>query len=239
MKFRNRTIPDAGKALRAWVHTFSRTIDQDPQRFGLTADDAALIMAEANHYLGAAIRAGRPGTRTKVTVRARNDARTRMLSVIRPYVALIKANPEVESWDKEVLGIAMTDRRKSQTPVPCESPTLYVLGGTALEHRVRFVDPAHGGRRGRPRGVTHVLIFRAIGERGTTNPSDAQYLGAFTRSLIRVKYLPTDAGRTVTYFGAWLMASGEQGAWSLPVSLMVAGAGPAEAESPVALAKAA
>jgi hypothetical protein len=236
MKYRNRTIPDSGKALRDWVHTFSRHVDQDPQRFGLTADDAALIMAEANNYLQAAILAERPGTRTKITVRRRNDARKQMLSVIRPYVALIKANPEVESWDKVGLGLAMPNRRKSPTPVPCETPALQVRGGTALEHRVDFFDLAHDGRRGKPNSVTHVLIFRAIGERGTTNPNDAQYLGAFTRSRIRVKYLPKDAGRTVTYFGAWLMASGKQSAWSLPVSLMVAGAGPVECVEPQRLA---
>ena len=232
MNYRNRTIPDAGKQLRSWVHTFSRQIDQDPQRFGLTAEDAALIMAEANNFLEAAILAERPGTRTKPAVRRRNDARKQMLSVIRPYVALIKANPEIESWEKQELGIAMTDRRKSPTPVPCESPALQVRGGTALEHRVDFFDPAHDGRRGKPDGVTHVLIFRAIGERGTTNPNDAQYLGAFSRSRIRLKYLPKDAGRTVTYFGAWLMASGQQSAWSLPKSLMVAGAGPVECDEP-------
>lgn len=239
MRIRNRTIPDSGKALRAWVHAFSRLIHQNPQRYGLTANDAAMILAEANQYLEAAILAERPGTRTRVTVRRRNDARKQMLSVIRPYVALIKANPDVASWAKVKLEIAMSNRRKSPTPLPCEAPALSVLGGKPLEHRVRFVDPNRGWRRGRPHGVTHVVIFRAVGERNTVNPNDAQYLGAFSRSIIRVQYLPVDAGKTVTYFGAWLMASGQQGAWSVPVSLMIAGRGPVEVKPSAGLAMAA
>lgn len=239
MKFRNRTIPDAGKPLRSWVHAFSRQVNKDPARFGLTADDAALILAEANRFLEAAILADRPGTRTKITVSARNDARKRMLAVIRPYVALIKANPDVSVHDKHSLGIAMSNRRKSPTPLPFGRPALYVRGGTALEHRVDVVDPDHDGRRGKPTGVTHVVIFRAVGERRTMNPDDARYVGAYSRSRIRMAYLPPDAGKTVTYFGAWLMASGRQSAWSLPASLMVAGTQPAEPAGSAEFARAA
>ena len=226
MAYRNRTIPDSDPKLRAFVHSFSRTVAKDPGRYGLTPEDAAYLVHEANLFINASILATRPGTRTSPTIRAKNDAKARVLDVFRPCINTLRANLEL-GWQKWwELGIVVEKRqRKSALPPPLYAPVLNIMGSKHGGHEILYRDREHLRRRGKPKGATHLVLLNHIGPQRIMNPKLARYAGAYTRRPIRIEYEPDEAGQVATYFGAWLMASGEQSPWSLPVSMIVAGAG--------------
>lgn len=226
MAFRNRTVPANEKALRRFVYNFSRLVQSDPAQYGLEPADAMRLMDEADLYLEAAFTAGRPGTRTRVTVRAKNDAKRRVVPVFRSYAAIVKANPEVAIWNKVQLGIVVDGaRRKSPTPPPMAAPILSLRQGSAGVHELLYHDANHMSRRSKPKGATHLILLSHVSERGITDPNRARYLGALTRQPIRIEYTAEEAGLVATYFGAWLMASGRQTPWSLPVTMIIPGSG--------------
>lgn len=224
MASRNRTVPSNEKELRRFVYNFSRLVQADPARYGLDSADAMRLMNEADLYLQASFTAIRPISRTSPAVRAKNVAKARAVPVFRSYAAIVKANPDVPVWDKVELGIVVEkQRRKSPTPPPFAAPTLGIRGGTVGVHEIIYRDSEHLSRRAKPKGVTHLVLLRHVGDRAIADPSRAQYVGAFTRFPIRLSYVPPQAGQVVTYFAAWLTSSGRQTAWSLPVSMMIGG----------------
>ena len=79
-------------------------------------------------------------------------------------------------------------------------------------------------RRGKPVGVSHVVILRHVGPGPISDVREARFLGAFKRWPIVVHGRSEDAGQTATYFAAWLISSGSQSPWSAPVSMTVVGA---------------
>lgn len=226
MASRNRTVPANEKELRRFVYNFSRLVQDDLARYGLEPADAVRLMDDANAYLAAAFTAGRPATRTRVTVRARNEVKRRVLPVFRSYAAIVKANPDVAVWDKVQLGIVVDGpRRKSPIPPPIAAPILSLRRGSAAIHELLYHDANHLSRRSKPKGATHLILLSHVGEQSINDPSNAQYLGAFTRQPIRIEYTAEKARLVATYFGAWLMPSGRQTPWSLPVTMIIGGSG--------------
>lgn len=226
MAYRNRTIPDSDPQLRAFVYSFSRTVAKDPARYGLTPEDAALLVHEADLFINASILATRPGTRTKPTIRAKNDARVRVLGVFRQAINIIRADVSI-GWDRrKELGIVTEQRaRLSATPAPIVPPTLKIKSAATGGHTIRYSETQHQTRRGKPKRATHLVLLCHIGDRAVMDPKAARYRGAYSRQPIRIEFEPDEVGRVATYFGAWLMPSGEQSPWSLPVTMIIGGSG--------------
>jgi hypothetical protein len=224
MAYRNRTIPDSDKGVRRFVYGFSRGVAAQPETYGFDAERAAELVILADELIGKSITAIRPGSRTPVAVRAKNDCKKRVLAVFRAAVNEIKANPAVEDWQRVNLDIVVEkSRRKSALPPPDMPPSLTIAKSGNGFHAIGFADTSHPGRRGRPRGATHLLLMRYVGEEPIADWTRAQFQGLHTRKPVRVNYAAADAGRVATYFAAWVTSTGEQSGWSVPVSMMIAG----------------
>lgn len=224
MEHRNRSIPERDSELVHWCKEFTRQIDENPAGFGFTQQDVDAMVALSEELMQSYTIAVQPGTRTSVAIRAKNECRKRALESFRSYVRRVKANPDVPVEALKGLGLVQDGReRSSPTPPPERAPVLNIVGGGVLKHRIWFRDSAELERRGKPRGVTHIVVLRHVGEQPELDWRNAQYLGVFTRTPIKVSYLPKDAGLTATYFAAWITAAGEHSGWSPGTSMMIAG----------------
>jgi hypothetical protein len=79
-------IPDSDREFASMARVFAENIEREPGRYLLSADDAAIISREAQAFRDALALSMWPGTRTKVTVMRKNEARQRTERVIRRYV---------------------------------------------------------------------------------------------------------------------------------------------------------
>ena len=76
--------------------------------------------------------------------------------------------------------------------------------------------------RGKPVGVTQLLLFVHVGTDPVFDASLAQLHGLFTRNPVAVGFDEADDGKVATYFARWATLKGETGPWSLPVSMRIA-----------------
>jgi hypothetical protein len=103
-------------------------------------------------------------------------------------------------------------------------PQLIVLSSPSGSHVIRYRDPLVP-MKAKPRGVSHFLLFAAIGEKPDMRRTHARLLGAYTRRPFEIMY-PMGCGLEglyVTYYGRWLTTRGEMSPWSRPVSKIIGG----------------
>lgn len=123
---------------------FAGGIEQHPEHYMLSADDAAGITDAVKAFRSALAVSLRPGTRTKLTIMTKDERRAEAERVIRKYAKLIRANEDVSAVDKQRLGVRERPKRAKRRACPQTPPY------------VRFVrsERGQGGGRGR-----HVLEF--------------------------------------------------------------------------------
>lgn len=227
MAKRNRTIPDDEAGIRRFVYRCSRAVNNDPAVYHLTQDDADLLMAEADALIDASIAASRYGVHTTRSIVHRNGVKKRVLATFRTYVQRVRGYRDISEADLYNFGITVRPARKSPIPTPASRPELRVKVRDAFAHEISYRRQGPFGRH-KPRGATHMVLLCHVGETAGIpggDPANLRYVGAFTRTPIRVTQRPGDGGKTATYLAAWLTSTGEQSPWSNPVSMQILGGG--------------
>jgi hypothetical protein len=189
-------IPTKDGDLDAWANNFADLITATPALYGLTPAEALSIQTEVDAWNVAYPLAINPGTRTPVTVSAKNAAKIAMTIICRTFASQVRINPGVADADKLDLGLNLPNNSPSPIPTPPTFPLLDIASAGPLIHVMRFADNTTPDSRRKPDGAVAMQLFAV--DSG-------------------------DLGETASYAARWVNRKGEPGPWSAPISFVIAG----------------
>ena len=221
-------LPDSDSGKKRWMERFITQIESDPQRYGF--DDRRIF-----EYTQRTIRtfikacdAASPGMRSPSLTSAKNNARKAAVEMCRDIAMRLKWDPTLTNEEKRSLGIHIDEAPSEEAQLPEGAlrgtlgfPTLIVQSSPSGGHVIRYKDLTTS--KAKPRGVSHFLLFAAIGEKPNMRRTHARLLGAYTKRPFEIMY-PMDCGIErlyVTYYGRWLTTRGEMSPWSQGVSKII------------------
>jgi hypothetical protein len=216
-------IPKPDEQLRQWAQHFSDVINASPSAYALSLTDAANIKRSNDNFQAAYVIASTPATRTQVTVQAKNACRNAMLSTLRAYYEMIQISPGVTDANKIKAGIWVRSQARSRRLAPESQPILELIGATPGQWTLRFADATTPNKRGKPAGAKGLQLFVAIGNNAAADPTEARFLGTFTKQPVAVNFKAADAGQRARLWARWQGIRGDVGPWSNSVSMQVVG----------------
>lgn len=198
-------IPNRDTDLATWSDNFSTLITANPSLYGLLAADALTISGVVAPWLTAYSAAVNPGTRTPVTVNAKNVARSSMLVVVRPYSRQIVNNAGVADADKVDLGLNVPSASRTPIPVPMTSPLISIMAATPGGFTVRFQDPnSPSTTRSKPFGARSVQYNIGYAVAPIVDPADTTLAVNVSTQPFFLQTDPAQAGKIATIFARWV-----------------------------------
>lgn len=230
MHRRKPYLPDSDVGKKSWMEQFITQIERDPDRYGF--DDARMFeyyQRTIRTFIKAVEAVRSPLLHTPGAVRAKNDARKEAVALCRRMAMSIKWDPSISDDEKRSLGINIDEAPAERAKLPEGRihgakgyPRLVVLNSPNGGHVIRYGDPT-SPKRAKPKGVSHMLLFGAIGENRVMGLAHARLLGAYTNRTFEIVY-PSSCGLEglyVTYYGRWLTTRGEMSPFSPGISKII------------------
>ncbi len=238
-------LPDSDLGKMHWMEKFVTTLELNPERFGF--DDPRefeYVQRTIRTFITLAAAVNAPGKRCGTLVTEKNNARKAAVELCRGIAMRLKWDPSLSDIEKSHLGLCVEadDPRpaalpKGVLPGSLGHPSLQVISSYNGGHLIKYSDSTSPSRA-KPKGVSHLLLFAAIGDAigaatgdthrhpSTAVPmpvSQARLLGAFTKRPFEILY-PGGCGlegRRVTYWGRWLTTRGDMSPWSMPCTRVI------------------
>jgi hypothetical protein len=233
-------LPESDEQFRQVAESFARSIANDPERFNVSAEDSDYLSRVVQRFSDAMRKSAPAGTKNRVAVVGKNQARKEAASLIRTIANMIRADVTISAADKVAVHIKQRPTKTHRRRCPNTAPALRLKARTDLncsggvQHVIEFRDGfATGdishlglrsmtGRRAKPPGVVRIeLYFDVIDPNAEppTHPSQAStgwpmYLQSFTRSPMVVEFPLPAAPMRIVYWARWAGSTGEQGPWS-------------------------
>jgi hypothetical protein len=195
---------------------FSQKIDQTPELFGLTKDQASLYASVNATYATAYLKAIDPDTRTKANVRGKNTARAALRTAASNLAKIIDGTPTVTDEQKIELGLAVR-RKPSPSPIITSAPFVKLVSVNGRQVVAEFQQDS--AKRGKPKGVSGVSIFSHYGEQPPVDPSGWQFEAISGRTRVTLNLNATESAGKVWISAFWFNARKQAGPASLPISI--------------------
>jgi hypothetical protein len=161
----------------------------------------------------------------------KNQARTKAVAMCRSIAMRLKVDPTLTDLEKVSFGLHLNSALAQAAKLPKGAhpgmvgfPSLTVRNSPNGGHVIFYSDKTSELKR-KPKGVSHLLLFAAIGEKPKMRPTHARLLGAYTKRPFEIMY-PAGCGLEglyVTYYGRWLTTRGEMSPFSPGVSVIIGG----------------
>lgn len=217
-------IPKADAMFAAWLLNFATVIDANPGNFGLQAADADAITAVQLAFQTAFNAATDPGTRTSVTVAAKNAARANAEEVVRPYSVQISLSSVVSDANKTLAGVTLRNTIPTPIPAPVDAPVLSIQSAIPGVATIGYRVPGSTSKA-KPAGCIGVEVWTSAGTVAAVDPAQTSYAFTATKAPTRLDIAPGDVGKTITVFARFTTRSGpggkaQVGPWSLPLTFV-------------------
>jgi hypothetical protein len=207
-------VPPKDADFALWADNFATLITANPSTYGLDAIAAAAIQAENDAFQAAFTLATNPGTRTPVTVAAKDSARITCQALMRVYASQIRINPGVLNSDKIDLGLNLPNPIPSPIPVPTSFPVLSLVQAAPLTHQFKYQDSVLAVGKAKAPGALQMELRAFIGVAAGTDPETFVTKQWATKSPFLVVWDAGDAGKLATYACRWVTRRGLAGPWS-------------------------
>lgn len=215
-------IPPRDTEFAAWLDNFSTLITASPATYGLIAADAVVIAAQ-NTAFGAALTAATGmGTRSPVTVAAKNVAKINALAIVRPYAQQVSLNAGVIVDDKIALGVNPRTNTPTPIPAPTQAPILSIVGATPLQHTLRFAPTDSPTSRGKPFGAMTMQLFALASATAVTDQAALAFVAQITKNPVAVDWDAGDTGKQAYYAARFVTRAGLVGPWSDIINFTIA-----------------
>jgi hypothetical protein len=156
-----------------------------------------------------------PATRTKLTVQAKDTARTalekRIRLVIKEY---INFNHMVSDEDRDGLGLPIYKDTRTPAPVATKAPDFDVDTSVIGHVGISFYEKEGDHKRGKPPGQHCVEIASAILDTPPTRWDQLIYSAVDTHSPYTFSFENDQRGKTLYFALRWENTRGEKGPWS-------------------------
>lgn len=218
-------IPPTDAGFSDWLLNFSTLLTAAPATYGLAAPDAVAVDAENTAYQAAYIAAIDPGTRTSVTVAAKDAARASAEAVVRPFAVAISQNAAVLNDDKVAIGVTVRSTTPTPIPAPVVAPTLSLISAIIGQAQVQAKQGASTSKA-KPEGCIAIEVRRSIGVVAATDPAQLVTYGDFGKTPFLVGFGAEDRGKVCTLSARYKTRSGpagkaQSGPWSELLSFTV------------------
>lgn len=215
-------IPSSDAALLAWSANFDTIITANPTDYGLIAGQATAYDVLNDAYAAAYAAAVNPGTRTPVTVAAKDVARANLVASARQLAQIARKYPGITNDLLSDAGLTVPDPIPSPIPAPTTVPVLSLIASGSLSQVLRFRDSVLSNPRSKPDGVTSLQLFVKIGTEAPASPADCTFVGNFSRMPMTVSFDGADALKNAYYIARWINAKGQTGPQSDVLTVTIA-----------------
>lgn len=225
-------MPDDDPGKRTWMERFLRVIETDPPHFGF--HDPVMFeyfQRTLRTFVDAVREVSNKGTRSTCAVVSKNQARKKAVDLCREHAMRLKFDPTLTDAEKSTLGLNVVTAAPEAAKLPPGAlpgvvgrPELAVTNSPNGGHVIKYKDGVSGSKA-KPKGVSHLLLYGAIGEKPKMPVKFARLMGAYTKRPFEVMY-PEGCGLEglyVTYYARWLTTRGEISPWSRGVSVIIGG----------------
>ncbi len=242
--------PRRQQELAARLVAFAGGISRNPAKYRRTKSEAAEIRKAVDAFVKTLKVASRPVTKTRPTVREKDNKRETAERVHSKYYNLIKADPQITDSDKVAIGVLPVNPERTPISVPVTVPLINAIGASPHKHTLRFTnggtmkaheDGRSGERARKPHGAMFIQLYVAIGRvaGGETDSgnggeggaggiserllprSEAREVGLFTKNPIHVEHKTENNGKQAVYWARWISPTGDPGGWSQPTSMAI------------------
>lgn len=204
-------IPAQDGDLLTWSINFNTQLTAAPTSIGLVAGDATAYDALHDTYAAAYAAAIDPGTRTSVTIAAKDAARAALVTKARSLMNIAQAFPGTTNGERALFGMNIPDPLPSPIPVPSAKPVCSVEDILNLEHVIRVRDEATPTSNAKPAGTIGAEVWCKIGPTPPVSIADCFYVGLLTRFPYSVSHDPLNARKDAYYITRFINAVGETG----------------------------
>jgi hypothetical protein len=231
-----RLIPNGDAEFAQKARLFANRVSRDPQRYGISTQDAETMKIAATRF-DAAFQKARYGERgSRTASKEKNLARAEAARIYKRCVKIIRLNEDLDNAALIDLGLKEHSEKRRARVVPQEPPylsfvqALHVGSGAAPMHELEF-RAEMSGSKSKPAGATRLELFVdliAPGEPipahpGANHGGRPWYLRSYSRSPIKLAPPMCRVPMMIVYWGRWADAIGNVGPWSKTVSTRIEG----------------
>ena len=209
-------LPRRDAELLAWSANWSDLINDSPETFGLSIEQAS-DYRDLHDAFAAAYAVTQGPERGPVATQTKNTAREALIREpggIRQLVRIVQTYPGTTDAMRVQLNITVPQSEPTPVPPPDHAPEIDLHPPVMRRVPIVLHNEEVIGRRGRPDGVRGALVFSYI---GPTPPSPQEtdqwtFEKNTTRTSLEIEFPPTVAnGATVWITARWYNPTGESG----------------------------
>jgi hypothetical protein len=213
-------IPAKDSEANSWATNFQHVLSAAPTDYGTTSGDVTSFATLRVSFTNALEAATDPGTRTSVTVAAKDVARNAMVFAARALANTAQATPGITA---ELLNEAgLTIRQVVPTPIsaPTTKPLVAVVETLPLAVKLQIRDVTTPASRAKPFGAVEAEIWGKI-DSAPASIDDCSYLGSYTKPFKTLEFAGADAGKKVYLIARWKTRTGLVGPSSDTISATI------------------
>lgn len=222
-------VPRSDEKFRRWAFVLTGRIARDPATANVGEQHAQELSAAFKVFSDLYDTSLQRSERTLEVIGRKNAARKILERMCRKVAQKIKHDGDVPLELKFAI-FRRGKKRRKVAPGPMDAPTLFLSGMKSGRHELRWQDEAVKRARRKPKNATGLQLFAVVADRAVLDWSKLKYVRTFTKQPMKVSWPQEAAGMTITYVARWVSTKGEEGAWSDPLPIQVAFAGPALAQ---------
>ena len=222
MSVKRDYVPEAQAKFFIWQGDFYDRVNEKLNSFKIDAAKLKDVTAAKSKYEQAFQRASNAESANRADRVERNERAKQYKTEIRKFVnENIRYNSNVSDYDRQYLGLTVTDTIPTAAPVPATHPVLSVDFSQPQQHTVHIKDEKLDTKR-KPEGVKECEIWYKISDEQPQNDSELQYAGSATKATFVTNFGSAEQGRRVWYKGRWVNTRGQHGTWSVYTSAIIA-----------------
>jgi hypothetical protein len=206
-------LPKKDSDFLSWVISFLGYLASILPRISFPESVYTELVALRDAFAQKLTIADTPATRTKLTVQAKNTARTALEKRIRLVVKeYVNYNHMVTDEDRDGLGLPIYKDKRTPAPVAEKAPVLIV--SAAGPRQVRFDFGATKDVKAKPEGQHGAEITSVISDTKPAEIEDLTRSSFDTNSPLILTFKESERGKTLWFAARWENTSGEKGPWS-------------------------
>jgi hypothetical protein len=218
----NPYIPRADRTFNQWQDNLLNKAEAAAERLNIPPDAITAIRAKQARWTKAFKATEDPATRTKATVKEKQEARAAFEHDVRVFNnAYLIHNPAMTDVDRENFGLPVHDTKPTPAPEITSCPELEVNFNSIQRHMLTARNAETWGI-GKPAHVAGFEIWRKVGDPAPADDIDFQLVVQATRSPYVLNYHKEESGLRVYYRARWMNTRGVPGPWSKTASAIIA-----------------
>jgi hypothetical protein len=215
-------IPRSDATFHVWQGTLLTKAEAAAPQLGIPPTAFTALREKQARWAAAFAAAEDPETRTKASVKEKQEAREDYEAALREFIrAYLTYNPALTDADRENFGLPVHDTKPTPAP-PVNSRPEVEVGFAEIQKHTLTVRDTGRKKAGKPAHAAGFEIWRKVGGDAPATDADWQLVAQAPRSPHDLNYNEAESGLRVYYRVRWVNTRGVPGPWSETVSAIIA-----------------